>query len=134
MHPAVFFGGAVLLCASWLWVRSIRDAEAPADFGAAGTQTQPARDEIDVGVEILERYVGRYRIDANVSVDVTLEGDRLYALATGLPKYGLIARSETEFLVADIDAELEFVANLSGEFTRFVVLTSDRRFTANRVD
>jgi hypothetical protein len=65
IHPAVFLGGAVLLCASWLWVRSIRDA-----------------DEVDVDAQVLERCVGRDRI----------------------------------------------------AYTRFVVLASGRRLTANRID
>jgi hypothetical protein len=82
IHPAVFLGGAVLLCASWLWVRSIRDADAPAGDPPLAAETRLTRDEVDVDAQVLERCVGRDRI----------------------------------------------------AYTRFVVLASGRRLTANRID
>jgi hypothetical protein len=94
---------------------------------------------VAVDVKTLERYVGRYKLDApevvarNMGGDIviTRSGDRLLAEAGGM-KMPLDAKSQTIFQAKGSPAELTFVCD-SGECRMMVTLMGLREFQAVRV-
>lgn len=87
--------------------------------GAASAQSAPAaasqasvaavpRPFIKVAPDVLSAYVGRYMIDPQHQIDVTLEGEHLYGQGSGLPKMQLFASTATLFFVNEVDAQLDF--------------------------
>jgi CubicO group peptidase (beta-lactamase class C family) len=67
---------------------------------------------VDAGV--YDDYVGRY---AYSILTVTREGDRVFAQATGEPKFEIFSKSETEFFWKVVDAQVEFVKDDEGKVT-----------------
>jgi CubicO group peptidase (beta-lactamase class C family) len=57
---------------------------------------------------VLERYVGTYMATPTFGVTYTLEGDQLFAQATGQKKFPLFPESESKFFMKVVDAEIEF--------------------------
>ena len=57
---------------------------------------------------ILARYAGTYIATPTFSVVYTLEGDQLFAQATGQAKFPMFPESESKFFMKVVDAEVEF--------------------------
>lgn len=71
-------------------------------------------EEVTVPVEVLERYVGRYELRRGVVIEVTREESRLFAEATGQPRFELTPVSATRFYVAQVEAYLAFAQDGDG--------------------
>jgi CubicO group peptidase (beta-lactamase class C family) len=63
---------------------------------------------VHVDSKILAQYVGTYQLGPNFNLIVTFENGRLFAQATGQPKFVLNAESETSFFPLEFPAKLEF--------------------------
>lgn len=64
---------------------------------------------ITLPAEVLERYVGTYELAPQFRIVVTREGDGLFAQPTGQGKVRLWPRTETEFFLREVDAQITFV-------------------------
>jgi hypothetical protein len=110
IHPAVFLGGAIVLCSVWLALRPPLPAmpAAPAPRGAP----RPARVErptITLDTATLERYAGKYAGRADLVVELTLKDGRLFAQSPGvLVPFEMLAVSETEFFLKGLDVDVKF--------------------------
>jgi hypothetical protein len=76
--------------------------------GQAPAATAAPRPFITVAPALLATYVGRYMIDPQHLIDVTLEGEHLYGQGSGLPKMQLFASTPTLFFVNEVEAQLDF--------------------------
>ena len=102
LHPAVFLGAVILLCAVWLWVRPPVSAIETAARGRPRPAPVVPPKSIELGQALLERYVGRYEGRGGFTIDLTLKRGTLFAQSVGtVPSipYELRATSETEFFL-----------------------------------
>lgn len=75
---------------------------------AFGQNTNP-KDTL-LSPDQLKKYPGEYRLNDQFKIDVTLEDNKLYALAQDdAEKMELTAQSETKFTVKGTPAEVEFI-------------------------
>ncbi len=65
-------------------------------------------ERVDVPAAVLESYVGAYQLQPGFVLDVSVEGEALYAQATGQPRVELHPVSPTEFLVREVSARVVF--------------------------
>lgn len=86
------------------------------DVSGAGTD----RVEVEVGREIMARYVGVYELTPQFKITVTLEENGLNVQATGQPKFRVYPESETKFFLKVVEAQVSFVVE-DGEVT-FLIL------------
>ncbi len=131
VHPAVFLGAAILVCAAWLWVRP----PVSAIEIVARSQPRPAvveRKTIELGQPLLERYVGQYEGRGGFVVELTLKDGKLLAQSVGaMPSipFELRATSETEFFLLapgsmnPPNVDLEFDVARDGTVRGFVATT-----------
>jgi CubicO group peptidase (beta-lactamase class C family) len=63
---------------------------------------------VKVDRSVLEHYVGTYMATPAFSVAYTLEGDQLFAQATGQEKFPIFPESDSKFFMKVVDAEIEF--------------------------
>lgn len=70
---------------------------------------------------VLERYTGTYMATPTFSVAYTLEGDQLFAQATGQKKFPIFPESESKFFMKVVDAELEFHTDGKGKVDYLVL-------------
>jgi CubicO group peptidase (beta-lactamase class C family) len=65
--------------------------------------------EVQVDAAVLEPYVGEYELTPAFKIAVTREGARLFAQATGQPRFEIFAQSESEFFLKVVDARITFL-------------------------
>jgi hypothetical protein len=91
------------------------------------------RKELKVPESTLSLYVGEYELQPGFILAVTNEGDRLFTQATGQSKVEVFAESETRFFLKVVEANIEFVKDDSGKFTKLILNQGGRRMEAKRI-
>lgn len=92
-----------------------------------------ARVVAKVDPKIYDAYVGEYQLTPTFSVVVTKEGERLFAQATGQPKFEIFPESETAFFLKVVEAKITFQKDAAGGVTDFVLDQGGRQMPAKKV-
>ena len=71
--------------------------------------------------EVLDKYVGEYRLSPTITLTVSREGDHLMLGIVTQPKMELFAESETEFFLKAVDAGITFVKDDAGNVTQLLL-------------
>ncbi|WLI89023.1 S41 family peptidase [Massilia sp. R2A-15] len=79
-----------------------------ATAAALGSPVRADSQVIKVAPAVLDGYIGRYQVSPKMIIDITRDGDRLYGQAQGQPVMELFAKSDTEFFVREVDAQVRF--------------------------
>jgi hypothetical protein len=68
------------------------------------------KDETPVAVNpaVFDKYTGKYTVGTDMAVDITKDGDKLFATGTNLPPYQLLPASETEYFLMEVNARVWF--------------------------
>jgi hypothetical protein len=64
--------------------------------------------EVVVPEATLETYVGAYELQPGFIITVSREGHQLFAQATGQPKFEVFPKSNTEFFLKVVEAQITF--------------------------
>lgn len=71
--------------------------------------------EIRVDQALLQSYTGTYELVPGFNIVISRDGDRLFAQATGQPQFEIYPKSDTEFYLKVVAAQIVFSANAEGE-------------------
>ncbi|MEM6785683.1 MAG: serine hydrolase, partial [Bacteroidota bacterium] len=80
---------------------------------------------VELSEDLLERYVGTYRLAPGFDLVMTREGTQLFTQATGQPRFEIYPSSETEFYLTVVEAQLTF--EMEGATVTGVVLNQGGR-------
>jgi hypothetical protein len=89
---------------------------------------------VAVDAAVLDRHTGDYRLAPSVVVDVTRDGNRLFAQLTGQPKAEIFARSDSEFFYKIVKAQISFESDAEGRTTGLVLHQNGADIAAPRID
>jgi len=81
--------------------------------------------QVQVDPRIYDDYIGKYQTTPSFFISVTREGDRLFAQATGQPKFELFPESESTFFLKAVRARIIFERDNSGKVYRLIVRSSE---------
>ncbi|MCH8904666.1 MAG: serine hydrolase [Bacteroidetes bacterium] len=81
----------------------------------------PVHNEIQLDLELLERYIGVYEINPGFDITITIEDKKLMSQATGQQKFQIFPESQTKFFLKAVDAQIEFIENDNGNFESFIL-------------
>jgi serine-type D-Ala-D-Ala carboxypeptidase/endopeptidase len=96
------------------------------------------RMEIPIDPQFLDRYTGRYRVTPNLILEITRDGDRLFAQAfvqlphnrsgdpTAAPKFELFAEGEKNFFARVTDKQIAFETGSEGRATSLILYQAGR--------
>ena len=84
--------------------------------------------------KILDGYEGGYRLNPNVAITISREGEHLYAQLTGQPKAEIFPKSEHEFFPKIVDAQFTFEAGTDGKAKSVILQQNGNKQTAARLD
>jgi hypothetical protein len=93
-----------------------------------------------VRTEILESYVGRYKLPADegepMVVIITREGDKIFAGTKDQEKQELYPVSDTDFVfvTSDVDVKMTFVKDDNGKATKLKAEAQGKTYTAERIE
>jgi hypothetical protein len=96
---------------------------------------KPVQSDIEIKLQpdILSNYIGEFELSPGFLLAVTIEGDRIFATATGQSKVEIYPESETKFFLKVVDAKLEFVKDESGKFNKVILHQGGRDMEGKRV-
>ena len=77
--------------------------------------------EISLDEATLDSYVGKYPLAPTFVITVTREGTKLFAQATGQPRFELFAEKRDEFFLKAVDAQISFTRGPGGEVAGLVL-------------
>lgn len=91
------------------------------------------RKEITINPSLLDAYVGEYKLAQNFILTITKENERLYVQATGQPRVQLHPEAETDFFLAEVDAQVSFVKDGTGKVTQLTLHQGGRDQKAEKI-
>ena len=95
-------------------------------IAAAPTETQ-------VDEKILSSYIGEYELQPGFTIIVTKEGNKLFAQATGQPKFELFSTSETNWFLKVVDARVEFVKDGTGKVSKLILNQGGQKIDGKKI-
>ena len=69
---------------------------------------------------LLRRHAGVYELTPAFRIEITVDGGRIYAQPTKQPRFEIFARSETQFFLRAVEAQITFVVE-NGESTALIL-------------
>ncbi|MHA7842899.1 MAG: serine hydrolase [Winogradskyella sp.] len=106
------------------------------DFkGKETNKTMPKpRSEMKLSNEILKQYIGTYQLATNFNVEVTVEGNQIFAQATGQGKFEIFAENETTFFAKVTALKIVFNENTSGKVESFTLYQGGQETIAKKIE
>ena len=96
----------------------------------ASPEPPEQRIESRMDPKLLDNYTGRYQLTPDRIVEISREGDRLFAqvFAQAIcgPMFEMFAENETNFLVKAIDSQIAFETGLEGRATSLIMRRAGR--------
>jgi D-alanyl-D-alanine-carboxypeptidase/D-alanyl-D-alanine-endopeptidase len=96
----------------------------------ANPEPPKQRTEIHIDPEVLDHYTGRYQLTPNLILEITRDGDRLFAQACAQaisgPKFEVFAESEKKFFARVTDKQITFETGPEGRATSLILHGADR--------
>lgn len=90
--------------------------------------------EVKVSETILDTYLGKYELMPGFILTVTREGSQLKTQATGQPVFDVFPKSETEFYLKVVTAQLTFNTNEAGIVDKVTLLQGGREIVGKRIE
>jgi CubicO group peptidase (beta-lactamase class C family) len=94
----------------------------------------PEEKIVKIDPEVLNGYIGKYRLNESIVVTVTKENNKLFAQPTNQSKVEMLPLSETDFIIMEINAKIAFIKDLSGKVTKFKLNMSGRDTELPRIE
>ena len=94
--------------------------------------TSQEKGEEKIDTKAFDDYVGKYDSPLGV-LNITREGDRLFAQPEGNTKEELVAKTPTRFQVTSVGADLEFVRDDQGQVAKMLIRIAGQQMEAKRI-
>jgi CubicO group peptidase (beta-lactamase class C family) len=93
------------------------------------------KDETPVKINpvIYNRYAGQYEMVPNMIINISKEDDRLFMQLTGQPRFEIFPRSETEFFLKIVKAQITFITESTGNVTSLILNQGGSDHTALKI-
>jgi CubicO group peptidase (beta-lactamase class C family) len=93
-----------------------------------------ARKEITLSNDILKQYAGKYELGPNFYVEVTIEGNQIFAQATGQGQFEIFAESETMFFAKVAAIKIKFNKDASEKVESFTIYQGGQENVAKKIE
>jgi CubicO group peptidase (beta-lactamase class C family) len=98
-----------------------------------GVDVSEFEKEVVVADEILQSYIGKYELAPTFILTVTKEGNQLKAQATGQPVFDVFPKSNTEFYLKVVEAQLTFNKNEAGDVESVTLFQGGREMIGKKI-
>jgi hypothetical protein len=110
-----------------IWLRELPD---PVDLRPVTSKPENA---ITLAPEVLARYAGKYEVNPNWHFNLSVEGERLFAIFSGARKLEIVPLSERKFTMIKTAGDLEFELDAKGMPKGFVFRMGGGEYKTKRV-
>ncbi|MFH1194788.1 MAG: serine hydrolase [bacterium] len=88
---------------------------------------------VKVPVEILQQYVGKYQLNPNFILAISIEGEQIFVEATGQPKFEIFPKNETEFYLKVVNAQIKFVKDADEKVEKLILFQNGQEMPAPKI-
>jgi serine-type D-Ala-D-Ala carboxypeptidase/endopeptidase len=92
------------------------------------------RRAIAVNPQLFNDYVGQYQLTADFILTVSTQQNRLYLQASGQPQVELLAESETQFFIQEVDAQVTFMRDRQGRVKHLILHQTGQNLPAPKIN
>lgn len=92
------------------------------------------RTEVSLAPDVLDDYVGTYRLRDGLDLRITMEDGRLFGKATNQPKLPLFAEAADRLFLRAVDAQLTFARDSAGKVSAATLHQNGRQLTGPKVE
>ncbi len=78
-------------------------------------QFAPPKKSVEMDAATLQQYIGEYQLAPEFVIEVTVEGNRLFAQATNQPKFEIFPEKPDTFFLKVVEASIDFNKDASGK-------------------
>jgi hypothetical protein len=82
---------------------------------------------------IYEKYVGEYKLPIGMNLTVRTREGKIFTEPTGQPEAELFPKSETEYFLKVVDAQITFVLDESGVATGLILHQGGQDFPGEKI-
>ena len=90
--------------------------------------------EVKVSNAVLETYIGKYELAPGFILEVTREGNQLKTQATGQSIVDIFPKSENEFYLKVVNAQLVFNKNNAGDIDSVTLFQGGSEMKGKRIN
>ncbi len=98
-----------------------------------GEDVSDLEKEVIVPISILDSYIGKYELAPEFIMTISRDGSQLKAQATGQPMFDVFPKSENEFYLKVVTAQLTFNKNDEGKVESVTLLQGGRETIGKRL-
>ncbi len=91
------------------------------------------RTPIKIDPAFFENLIGEYQLQPGFVLTISSEADKIYAQATGQPRFEIFPESETEYFLKVVDAQITFVKDENGKYSKLTLHQNGRDMLAERI-
>jgi CubicO group peptidase (beta-lactamase class C family) len=89
---------------------------------------------IKVSKEILEMYTGKYEVAPSFIITITVEGEQIFAQASGQPKFEIYPESDDTFYLKVVEAKIKFNKDITGKCTGLTLYQGGREIPGKKTE
>jgi predicted membrane-bound spermidine synthase len=93
----------------------------------------PTRQPVTLNPALYQHYVGQYQISPEFLIVVSQEGAQLMVQTANEKKVELLPKSETDFFLKDVDAQIEFMKGSSGQITGLLLYHQKQKLFGEKI-
>lgn len=97
-------------------------------------QRLPEATIVKLDPAVYQKYIGKYNYVNNLVITVYTDQSRIFAQATNQPSFEMFPVSETEFVLKELNARLNFVKEADGKISKMIVNMGGQKLDAPRVE
>ena len=99
-----------------------------------GVGTEDIVKEVSVPNDLLESYVGNYELKPGFVLTISKKDNQLSAQATGQPKLDIHAKSNTEFYLKEVNAQIKFNQDKKGKVESLTLFQGGQEMEGKRMN
>jgi len=91
-------------------------------------------EDVKVDPKVYDLLAGKYELNPQFVITVTKEDDKLFAQATGQPKVELFPKSELEYYLKVVNAQITFVKDENGNIEKLILHQNGQNMAAKKIE
>ena len=99
------------------------------------TNKRPVEKEsVVINPAILKEYIGKYELQPNFLITVTMKDDKIFGQATGQPQFEMFAENTTNFFLKVVQAKIVFNKNDEGKVSSLILYQNGQELEGNKIE
>lgn len=90
-------------------------------------------EELKIDNSVLSKYAGQFQLAPSFIITIRVDGNKIFAQATGQSEVEIFPSSETKFYLKVVNAQIEFVKNDEGDFNKLILFQNNREMPGERI-